>query len=140
MGRLKAFRRLVTLALLILLTGTAWAEVCKGSKLPRADPAKHAGATVEETVHNRAWVYAPCGKNTYFDKGAAMIISKQQEVTSSSRNLHRLCSKIRAFGMIGVLTLVAGLLVYCVTQMPSYAALSGLARLSPGCRRPSPSR
>ncbi len=37
MGRLKAFRRLVTLALLILLTGTAWAEVCKGSKVPKAE-------------------------------------------------------------------------------------------------------
>jgi hypothetical protein len=37
LGRLKVFRRLVTLALLVCFASSAWAEVCKGSKVPKAD-------------------------------------------------------------------------------------------------------
>jgi DNA/RNA endonuclease G (NUC1) len=40
-GRLKPFRHLVTLALLLLFAGTARAEVCKGSKIPKAELAEY---------------------------------------------------------------------------------------------------
>ena len=41
MGRLKAVQDVVVLVLLLLLAGPVWAEVCKGSKVPKAYLAPH---------------------------------------------------------------------------------------------------
>lgn len=41
MGRLRVFRHLVILALVLLFAGWASAEVCKGSKVPKAELAKY---------------------------------------------------------------------------------------------------
>ena len=47
MGRVKAVRHLITLALLIFFSAVAWAEVCKGSKVLKAALAGHIGSISE---------------------------------------------------------------------------------------------
>ena len=50
MRRLKTGRHLATLILLFLFTDTAWAEICKGSKVPKAELAQDCAEPVKRSV------------------------------------------------------------------------------------------